>query len=262
MKITPSPSTPLPANTKPLWAAVGLLGVAVLGLGGALVYTQTRAPQVSTPVAVVAAAPQAQALPAPAVVASVEKEEKKPVTVVNSASSAPKNIAKVVSKPVHAPAGAVLGANQGTPIVLGAAVPASKPVCVYCATVESVLAVEREGPASGAGAVAGGVLGAIVGNQMGDGNGRAAATILGALGGGWAGNSVEKKIKKATVYEVRIRLDDGTQRTLELASPVGVGAHVTVEGNSLRLPDGSVVSPLPPPKPVSPATNPARTEAG
>ena len=34
------------------------------------------------------------------------------------------------------------------------------------------------------GAVAGGVLGAVLGNQVGHGNGRAAATLLGAVGGG------------------------------------------------------------------------------
>jgi uncharacterized protein YcfJ len=35
----------------------------------------------------------------------------------------------------------------------------------------------------------------LVGNQLGDGNGKTLATILGAVGGGVAGNAVEKKMK-------------------------------------------------------------------
>ena len=113
-----------------------------------------------------------------------------------------------------------------------AAVPAA--VCANCGVVESVHAVSRKGQGSGLGAVAGGVLGAAVGNQMGKGNGRAAMTVLGAVGGGFAGNEVEKRAKSETVFEVRVRLDDGTLRTFEQRSAPALGAHVVIEGNALK----------------------------
>ena len=118
------------------------------------------------------------------------------------------------------------------------------PFCANCATVEAATPIQRESAGSGVGAVAGGVLGAVVGNQVG-GGGKTAATILGALGGGWAGNEVEKRIKKVTVYDVRVRMEDGATRSFELATPVASGAKVTVEGNGLRLADGSLAGPLP-----------------
>jgi outer membrane lipoprotein SlyB len=119
----------------------------------------------------------------------------------------------------------------------------AKPICISCGTIEAVTPVTRPGKGSGVGMVAGGVLGAVVGNQVGSGNGRTAATVLGAVGGGWAGNAVEKNIKKDTVYQVRVRMQDGSTRTLEQASAPAVGSKVTVEGSSLRAADGAVYAP-------------------
>lgn len=133
-----------------------------------------------------------------------------------------------------------------SPVVVAQRAPqVVRPVCGNCGTVESATPIQREGAGTGLGAVAGGVLGAVVGNQVGGGNGRTVATVLGALGGGWAGNSVEKKMKNETLYQVRVRMEDGATRTFEVATPVGAGSHVTVEGGSLRLADGSLASPLP-----------------
>jgi uncharacterized protein YcfJ len=39
------------------------------------------------------------------------------------------------------------------------------------------------------------VLGGLIGNQIGGGNGRALATVAGAVGGGYAGNEVEKRMR-------------------------------------------------------------------
>ena len=82
--------------------------------------------------------------------------------------------------------------------------------------------------------MAGGVLGAAVGNQMGHGNGRAAMTVLGAVGGGLAGNEVEKRTRSVTVFQVRVRLDDGTVRTIEQSHAPAVGERVIVQGNTLK----------------------------
>jgi outer membrane lipoprotein SlyB len=111
---------------------------------------------------------------------------------------------------------------------------AAAPVCHDCGVIESVRAVTKKGEGSGVGAVAGGVIGAALGNQVGGGNGRKAMTVIGAVGGGVAGNEIEKRAKSTTVHQVTIRMDDGSVRTLEQASAPAVGARVQVEGGKLR----------------------------
>lgn len=106
--------------------------------------------------------------------------------------------------------------------------------CANCGVIESVRAVQQKGQGSGVGAVAGGVLGGLVGNQMGKGSGKTAMTVLGAIGGGLAGNEVEKQQKAATVYEVHVRMDDGSTRTLTQSTEPAVGARVEVDGKTLR----------------------------
>lgn len=145
---------------------------------------------------------------------------------------------------VRAPAAAL----QRAPVVVAQAAPRSQApraaACAGCGTVESSMAVQRQGKVNGVavgnttiglGTVAGGVLGGVLGNQVGGGNGRTAMTVLGAAGGAYAGNTVEKNMKKVTMYQMRVRLNDGSYRTIEQASPVAVGANVVVEGNSMRL---------------------------
>ncbi|MFM2253601.1 MAG: hypothetical protein RJB68_1938, partial [Pseudomonadota bacterium] len=84
-----------------------------------------------------------------------------------------------------------------------------------------------------AGAVAGAVLGGLVGNQFGGGDGKALATIAGVLGGGWAGNTVEKRLKKDTVYQVDVRMEDGSLRTVEQSTAPTIGQAVTLDGNRI-----------------------------
>jgi outer membrane lipoprotein SlyB len=108
-------------------------------------------------------------------------------------------------------------------------------VCADCGVVESVQAVQRKGEGSGVGAVAGGVIGGALGHQVGDGQGRTAMTVLGAIGGGFAGNEVEKRARATTVYRVRVRTDNGTLRTLDQASAPAVGQRVRIEGHKLQL---------------------------
>jgi outer membrane lipoprotein SlyB len=218
-----SPGAVVATGTKTLWAVVGVLGVAVVGLGGALYYTQTqKSPEAVAQGPTVAAPAQAPASEAPARQPIAEKATPAVPT------PAPRPAATKLARPV--PVAAPVEAKA----------PPAKPVCTDCATVTAVTPFEREGQGSGTGAVAGGVLGAIVGNQVGQGQGKDLATIIGAIGGGIAGNQVEKKMKKVTVYRVDLRMDDGSQRTLELDAPVGVGARVRVDGNALlALPAGN-----------------------
>jgi outer membrane lipoprotein SlyB len=62
--------------------------------------------------------------------------------------------------------------------------------------------------------------------------------VLGAAGGAYAGNAVEKNMKKVTVYQMRVRMNDGSVRTIEQPGAVAVGSRVVVEGNSMRLAAG------------------------
>lgn len=129
-------------------------------------------------------------------------------------------------------------ARQPAPVVAQAPQPVERvappAVCETCGTVLSVRAVQRKGDAQGVGAVAGGVLGAVLGNQVGGGNGRTAMTVLGAVGGGVAGNEVEKRMRAETVYEVRVRMDNGGTRTVTQRHAPAEGARVRVDGDGVR----------------------------
>jgi outer membrane lipoprotein SlyB len=222
---------PLPAaagGSKALWAVVGLLGAAVLALGGALVYTQTRSP--ATPMAVVAPG------------ASTLGSDGKPLPMMQDGPTPPVN--KPVAKPAEkqtVPAPKPAAAVAKAPAAVAPAPAPARQVCTVCGTVENVTAVQRKPAGSGVGAVAGGVVGAVLGNQIGGGSGKTAATVLGAIGGGVAGNAIEKNMKKETVYQIAVRMEDGSVRTVEKAAPVAVGAKVTVDGGTMRTSDGSVV---------------------
>ena len=114
------------------------------------------------------------------------------------------------------------------------AVPAA-PLCTYCGTIDTIRAVEQTGQGSAVGMIAGGVLGGLLGHQVGSGRGNTAATIVGAAGGAYAGNQVEKNIKKATRYEIGVRMDDGTLRTVTYDIEPGFRT-----GDKVRFIDGKL----------------------
>lgn len=108
--------------------------------------------------------------------------------------------------------------------------------CVNCGTVESVRLVERKGEGTGLGAVTGGVAGALLGNQMGRGNGRTAMTVVGAAGGAYAGHEIEKNVRKSSSYQVRVRMEDGSIRTLYQNEAPRVAA-----GDPVKISDGQIL---------------------
>lgn len=107
--------------------------------------------------------------------------------------------------------------------------------CSNCGVVESIRMTEIRGQGSGLGAVTGGVVGGILGNQVGGGDGRTVATLLGAAGGAYVGNNVERESKKSSRYVIRVRMDDGTVRTLYQAyqPAVNIGEKVKVINGSV-----------------------------
>lgn len=115
------------------------------------------------------------------------------------------------------------------------AVAASAKVCESCGTVTGVEAVKEQGEGTGVGAVGGGVAGAVIGNQIGEGTTKRIATIAGAAAGAYGGHQAEKYIRSTTRYDITVRMDDGTYRTIsEKTDPaVQPGDKVKVENGSL-----------------------------
>jgi outer membrane lipoprotein SlyB len=107
--------------------------------------------------------------------------------------------------------------------------------CASCGIVESVHSVQQQGQATGVGAVAGGVLGGVVGHQVGGGSGKTAMTVLGAIGGVLAGNEVEKRARSEMLFNVQVRMEDGSTRVFQQAQSLAIGTHVVVEGTKLRI---------------------------
>ncbi len=114
---------------------------------------------------------------------------------------------------------------------------APRPIAVdpNAGEVVAINAVQAPEPTTGLGAVGGAVAGGLLGNQVGGGRGRVLATIAGAVGGGFAGNGIEHVVRKATSYEVQVRMQDGSYRnfTYSTQPPVQVGERVRVSGDSL-----------------------------
>lgn len=260
---------PAGTSNKALWAAVIILGVAVLGMGAVMISNQRAmmasstvaagAPGVAASASTTTASTTTPAAPAAASAKATAADDlvEKPVAAPAKPAPAPaKKMVKPEPKPAPAPSSAgVSPAPAPAPAVA---------VCAVCGAVESVTPIERsskpDGP--GVGAVAGGVLGAVLGNQIGHGGGRTAATILGAVGGGFAGNAIEGKMRKETVYQVSVRMEDGSTRLVEVASAPSVGSRVTVEGGTLRTREGAVYAPRPVPAPVATPPAPAPEYTG
>jgi outer membrane lipoprotein SlyB len=233
-----------------LWVAVGVLGVATLGLGAELLASRTNEAATHDPVVLMAVNEPAGAKTAEikpdTVPVNTSLGDKETVTNKSAIQSpaAHKNVQKpkaVTAAKVESKPAAIHQDAKAEPEPPLAAKPASMPeqkppliICNVCGTVESVTAVERDAAqGSGIGVIAGAALGGIVGNQFGGGTGKDLATIAGMAAGGWAGNTVEKKIKKEVLYEVKVRMEDGSLRKLEQKASIGVGTKVTVEGGKL-----------------------------
>lgn len=251
----PSPTAPVGAalaaptpSLKWMWAAIGGLGLSVVALGAALVW-QARTPDAEAPAAKAALA-SSQRTPESEVI--TERRAAAPVAPPTATS---RTTAKPAGYADTAGGGYPSGSSGQAATAMGGAggqalrtadnrAPA---LCATCGRVESVQAVQQAAPATGVGAVAGGVLGAVVGNQIGKGSGRTAATVLGAVGGGYAGHKIEENTRTQTVYQVAIRMEDGSVRRFQRAQPPAVGTPVVLQGNGFRVADEGYAAPQPQP---------------
>ena len=106
--------------------------------------------------------------------------------------------------------------------------------CQECGVVESVNPVKVEGQVNGVGALAGGATGALVGNRIAGGNNRTLGGVVGAVGGGLIGNAIEKHKRQTTVYDVSVRMQDGSLRTVRESTSPAIGEKVRVEADGLH----------------------------
>ena len=132
-------------------------------------------------------------------------------------------------------------ATLGRPLMVAAAAQVAAPIarapryCSSCGVVEAVNLVEVKGDGSYLGTIGGGVVGALLGSQVGGGNGKTAAEIAGALGGAYAGRQVEQNVRKASHYEVLVRLQNGGTQTVTYQAEPGYKI-----GEKVRITDGTL----------------------
>ena len=168
-----------------------------------------------------------------------------PGIAANVADNAtPKNITPLNLPPSEQQAVSASGGNASvsagtTSSQQNAATTASvtQKLCKTCGVIESILPIEQqEAHGSGLGAVAGAVLGGVLGHQVGNGNGRSLATVAGTVGGGFAGNAIEKRAHTTTVYEVKVKLDNGHYRVFNFSAQPEYR-----EGDRVHIEKGRVV---------------------
>jgi len=114
---------------------------------------------------------------------------------------------------------------------------AAAPVCATCGVIDGYSAVQVQGKNNGVGAVAGGVGGALLGSKIAGRNNHTLGGAIGAIGGGLLGNAIETHQRTGTAYDVRVRMNDGSIRTIRQSTVPTVGQHVNVEGNALHAVD-------------------------
>lgn len=119
---------------------------------------------------------------------------------------------------------------------LAGAQPLAYAVCQDCGKVVSVAQVEQKGEGGAMGMIAGGVAGALLGNQIGSGTGRSVATVAGAAGGAYAGKKVEEHVRTKKVWNVKVKLDTGAEKTFHFEHEPGFKT-----GDAVKLSGGSIV---------------------
>ena len=120
---------------------------------------------------------------------------------------------------------------------------AAAPVCPNCGVIESYSPVKVQGATNGVGAVAGGIGGAVIGSKIAGRGNHTVGGLVGAIGGGLLGNAVEKHVRVYTMYDVQVRMDDGSVRTVRQSAAPAVGSRVTVDGKTLHAAPAAPVAP-------------------
>ena len=166
------------------------------------------------------AAPAATPAPKP-VKKHVAHAAPRPAQPQPPVQEAPQVVAQANIPPPPAPAAAPIEAPR--PVV---------PAGTF-GVIQSVKEISTPAKSNGVGPIAGGIAGAVLGNQVGHGTGRTIATVLGAAGGAFAGKEIEQQARATKSWEITVRLDDGSYRTISSSS-----APIWRGGERVRLIDG------------------------
>jgi outer membrane lipoprotein SlyB len=208
------------AVPRAVWIGGGLLALVTAALAGALVMRSVE--PASTALATTTAASAANSTAQPVPLTSTTP----PTQVATATPAKPAHSTNPASPKDATSAQGQWNAPGGTTRTVQ---------CTTCGVVEAVNTVHQKGQGTGLGAVAGGVLGGVLGHQVGGGKGKTAMTVLGAVGGGLAGNEVEKRARGETLFDVQVRMEDGSLRTFQRAQSMAIGTHVVIEGKTLRV---------------------------
>ena len=217
---TPNPNRSVASGIhRGVWIGGGLMALTIIALATTLVVknndalTDPAAGSTAAPLVATAGTSNGAATPAPVVAAT---------TPVNESA-----------RPVHhTPVRHETGRDEAPQQV------AAAPVCNSCGVIDGYSAVQVKGQNNGVGAVAGGLGGALVGSKIGGRGNHTLGGVIGAVGGGLLGNAVESHERMSTAYDVRVRMADGSIRTIRQSTVPNVGARVNVEGNTLHTIDG------------------------
>ena len=206
-----------------VWIGGGLMAVTIIALATRLGVKSNDAlpdPAAGAPTAL-AAAPATPAATNPS------------TAVVPAPVPTPATPANESTRPVHHAPAHHQARHDDAPQQVAAATPA----CANCGVIEGYSAVQVKGQNNGVGAVAGGLGGALLGSKVAGRNNHTLGGVIGAVGGGLLGNAIESHERVATVYDVRVRMADGSVRTLRQSHVPTVGQHVSVDGSTLRAVD-------------------------
>jgi outer membrane lipoprotein SlyB len=204
-----------------VWIGGGLMAVTIIALATTLVVRSNGAsPDAATPTTLAAANATTGAADSAPAAASAPLVT--PATPANEST-----------RPAHHAPARHKAAHEDAPQQVAAAAPA----CATCGVIEGYSAVQVKGQNNGVGAVAGGVGGALLGSKVAGRNNHTLGGVLGAVGGGLLGNAIESHERVTTAYDVRVRMADGSIRTVRQSHVPSVGQRVDVEGNTLRAID-------------------------
>lgn len=106
--------------------------------------------------------------------------------------------------------------------------------CGYVRDIREVQLGNRNGAAVGT--VIGAVVGGLLGHQVGKGNGKTAATVAGAVGGGFAGHAIGSRSGNGDYgWQVVVQLQNGQYATVTQRNPpqVQVGDYVMIRGDQV-----------------------------
>jgi outer membrane lipoprotein SlyB len=102
-------------------------------------------------------------------------------------------------------------------------------------TVESITQDSVQNVNNAVGAVGGALVGGGLGSLIGGGTGQVVATVVGAVGGGFAGNALAQQ-SQTLVWRIGVRYDDGSVATVQqTAAPnLRIGDRVRVTGTGIE----------------------------